>query len=132
MRLLGDEKTETTNRILTILVATFGVIAIVGLGILITLIALLLDRGAPEKIVGITIVFYLACFTAIEFVLGAQISKMINASIGKEKKSSQEIIQPPAQLFARNTAQLPEPTQQPASVTDHTTRIFDKIPLKEN
>ena len=30
-----------------------------------------------------------------------------------------------------NTAQLPEPTHQPISVTEHTTRTLDKVPLKE-
>jgi hypothetical protein len=30
-----------------------------------------------------------------------------------------------------NTAQLPEPTQQPASVTEHTTRTLDQVPLRE-
>jgi hypothetical protein len=29
-----------------------------------------------------------------------------------------------------NTAQLPEPTQQPASVTEHTTRTLDEVPFK--
>lgn len=132
MRLFSEERSDSTNRILTTLVITFGVVTIVGLGILIALIALLLDRGATEKTMTLTIVFYLASLTAIEFVLGSQISKIISASIRKDKKSSPEIFHPPAQLFARNTAQLNEPTQQPASVTDNTTRIFDKIPLKEN
>lgn len=131
MRLVGDEKPETSNRILATLIITFGVITIVGLGILIALIALLLERGATEKIVSITLIFYLACFTAIEFVLGSQISKLINATIGKEKKNSTKIVQP-AQISPRNTAQLPEPTQMPISVTEHTTQIFDKVPLKEN
>lgn len=130
LRLISDEKSENYNRILKTLIITFGVITIVGLGILIALIALLLDRGAPEKIVGITLVFYLACFTAIEFILGSQISKLISASIQKDKKSTSEIVQP-AQISGRNTAQLPEPTQMPISVTEHTTQLFDKIPFKE-
>lgn len=131
MRLSGDEKTENMNRILATLIITFGIVTIVGLGILIALIALLLDRGVPEKTIGITIIFYLACFTGIEFILGSQISKLIGASIRKDKKSTPEIVQP-AQLFSRNTAQLPEPTQMPISVTEHTTQIFDKVPLREN
>lgn len=131
MRLVGDEKSETSNRILATLIITFGVITIVGLGILLALIALLLDRGATEKTMGMTVVFYLACFTAIEFVLGSQISKLINSTIGKEKKNSTKIAQP-AQSSPRNTAQLPEPTQMPISVTEHTTQIFEKVPLREN
>lgn len=131
MRLLGDEKKESFDRILTTLAISFGVIAIFGLGILVFLIALLLDRGAPEKAVIMTIVFYLASLTAIEFVLGSQISKLISASIIKDKKQQSEIIQP-AQISARNTAQLPEPNEMPFSVTDNTTRIFDKVPRTEN
>lgn len=132
MRLLTEERTEKTTQILTALVVTFGIITIAGLGILIALIALLLDRGATEKVITLTIVFYLASLTAIEFVLGSQISKLISASIKNEKNRTPEFVQPPVQMYSRNTAQLTEPTQQPASVTDHTTRIFDKIPLKEN
>ena len=30
-----------------------------------------------------------------------------------------------------NTAQLPEPTSQPASVTEHTTRTLDHVPFRE-
>ena len=30
-----------------------------------------------------------------------------------------------------NTAQLAEPTQQPASVTEHTTRTLDQVPFRE-
>lgn len=136
MRISNDEEGYISQRVLTTLVVTFGVVTVVGFGILIALIALLLDRGAPEKILGITIVFYLACLTAIEFVLGTQISKLINAGIkkdktGKEQKNAPEYVQP-AQLFARNTAQLDEPTQMPISVTDHTTRTLDKVSLKEN
>ena len=133
MRLYSEETSSGTNNILITLVVTFGVVTIVGLGILIALIALLLDRGATEKVVTMTIVFYLACLTAIEFVLGSQISKLISANVRNEKRRNKpEVVQPPVQLYARNTAQLTEPTQAPASVTDHTTRIFDKVPLKEN
>lgn len=132
MRLFNEEKSNGANNILITLVITFGVVTIFGLGILIALIALLLDRGATEKVITMTIVFYLASLTAIEFVLGSQISKLISANVRKETRSSSEIVQPPVQLFSRNTAQLTEPTQAPASVTDNTTRIFDKVPLKEN
>jgi hypothetical protein len=30
-----------------------------------------------------------------------------------------------------NTAQLPEPTSRPASVTEHTTRTLDEVPFRE-
>jgi hypothetical protein len=131
MRLLTEEKPENAIWILPLMVIVFGIVAIIGLGTLIALIALMLDRGATEKIVGITIVFYLACFTGIEFILGAQISKLINASVRKEKKSTPETFQP-AQISAKNTAQLSEPTQMPISVTENTTQFFEKVPLKES
>ena len=130
MRLLSDEKPETSNRVLALLVVTFGVVTVVGLGILLALIALLLDRVATEKTFGIIVVFYLATLAAIEFVLGSQISKLINASIGKEKKTASKTVQP-AQISAPITAQLPEHREPVRSVTEHTTRTFDKIPLKE-
>lgn len=132
MRLFSEEKSEKTNQILTTLAITFGVVTVVGFGILMALIALLLDRNATEKTIVITIVSYLAALTIIEFTLGRQISKLISASIKKEKSFTPEFVQPPQPLYSRTTAQLNEPMHQPASVTDHTTRIFDKIPIKEN
>ena len=130
MRLLSDEKSSNSNWILTTLIITFGVITIIGLGILLSLIAVLLDRGATEKTFGIIVIFYLASFTAIEFVLGSQISKLINASVGKDKKTASKIVQP-AQISAPITAQLEEHREPVRSVTENTTRTFDKIPLKE-
>ena len=126
MRLLSEEKSENSNRILITLIITFGVITIIGLGILLSLIALLLDRGATEKTFGIIVVFYLASFTAIEFVLGSQISKLINASIGKDKKQTSKIVQPVG-LPAPITAQLEEHREPVRSVTENTTRTFDKV-----
>ncbi|CAN5526233.1 hypothetical protein BH10ACI1_BH10ACI1_12890 [soil metagenome] len=131
MRLSIEEKTEYSNRVLPLMIVTFGVVTVVGLGVLLALIALLLDRGATEKIFGIIIVFYLASLTAIEYVLGSQISKLISANIGKEKRKVPEIVQP-AQLFAPNTAQLSEHRESIGSVTENTTRTFDKIPLGDN
>ena len=73
MRLAGDEGKSISNRILTTLVITFGITTIIGLGILIALLAMLLDRGATEKVVVMTIAFYLAAFTGIEFILVSHI-----------------------------------------------------------
>ncbi len=39
---------------------------------------------------------------------------------------------PPRSFRGVNTAQLNEPNQQPASVTDHTTRTLDHVPLTKN
>lgn len=133
-RLLSAEKPEIGSRILTVLTITFGVTTIVGLGVLIALIAMLLDRGAAEQVLVMTIALYLLAFTGIEFILGSQISKLINASVGKtekNKKIAPQTVQP-AQLFAPNTAQLPEPAHMPASVTEHTTRFFDKVSRTKN
>ena len=129
MRLLSEEKSGNSNRILATLIITFGVITIVGLGILLALIALLLDRGASEKTFGIIVVFYLASFTAIEFVLGTQISKLINANVTKEKKNAIGVASP-TQLSMPTTAQLEEYRQPAQSVTEHTTRTLEEVSLK--
>ena len=39
--------------------------------------------------------------------------------------------QPTASFRAVNTAQLEEPREMPASVTDHTTRTLDKVPVRD-
>ena len=131
MRLLSEEKSGNSNRILATLIITFGVITIVGLGILLALIALLLDRGATEKTFGIIVIFYLASFTAIEFVLGTQISKLINANVTKEKKNAIGVGSP-TQLSMPITAQLEEYRQPAQSVTEHTTRTLEEVSLKRS
>jgi hypothetical protein len=59
----------------------------------------------------------------------SQIPKLIDAKL--KKGENNEFVQP-VQLAAPITAQLEEYREPAVSVTENTTRTFDKIPLKEN
>jgi hypothetical protein len=51
---------------------------------------------------------------------------------GPAKVGRTDTYHPPELFRAVNTAQLEEPRDRPASVTEHTTRTLDQVPLKRN
>jgi hypothetical protein len=62
------------------------------------------------------------------FTLARQVPKLIDARLKKDERPIEYAA--PQQLTARTTAQLDEFREPVMSVTDHTTRILDKIPVK--
>ncbi len=105
-------------------------VALGGFGILIGLVAVLLKNGFDHKGIMVIAFFYLAALFGVCYMLLNQLPKLIDAKI-KPKRETPESYQPP-QLFAKTTAQLEEHREPVMSVTDNTTRTFDKIPLKKN
>ena len=69
--------------------------------------------------------FYLATI----FGISAMMIKQIAALTGTQRNRIREIseLRRYSQLTSPTTAQLREPTEQPASVTDHTTRTLDEV-----
>lgn len=126
---LVKNKEEENQSPLGVLIASLPFIVLGGLGILVGLLAMLLSKGVNYETVGIIAVFYLAALTAICFNLFRVMSRLIDVKTKAE--SSNEVYQP-VQLPAVNTAQLEESKQQPFSVTDNTTRTFDKAYVKRN
>lgn len=123
----NDEPTSMLNQLLTTL--TFVLIG--GLGILVGLSVALLKHGVDEKAVAIIAVFYLASLTAIAYMLLGQLPKIVNAKLNAPPKQTPEAYQPP-QLAPKSTAQLEEPKFPVMSVTDVTTRNFEKVPRGES
>lgn len=126
-----DDSAQNTHSPLNILFIALPIIVLGGLGILIGLMAMLLDRGVRPEPVAIIAGIYLISLTAICFSLIRMMSKLINIKT-KEKAESQNQVYQPVQLPAPNTAQLEEPKQQPFSVIDNTTRTFDEAFVKRN
>lgn len=126
-----EDSGQNIHSPLNILFIALPIIVLGGLGILIGLLAMLLDRGVRPEPVSIIAVFYLATLTAICFSLIRMMSKLISVK-PKEKAESQNQVYQPVQLPALNTAQLEEPKQQPFSVVDNTTRTFDEAFVKRN
>lgn len=127
---VDDDETGKVSP-LNSLITTIAFVALGGLGILIGLLAMLLNKGVNHEPIAIIAGMYLIALTAICFSLIRVMSKLIDAN-AKEKAGSHNQVFQPVQLPAPNTAQLEEPKQQPFSVIENTTRTFEKIPIKEN
>ena len=70
--------------------------------------------------------FYLSALSIICFLMIRQVAALTDKRAGGGRVEDQSVHEP--YLRPLTTAQLPEPTEQPASVTEHTTRTLDKVP----
>lgn len=101
-----------------------------GLGILVGLVAVLLGNGIEPKFVTMIAIAYLAAVFGICYTLLSQVPKLIDARL-KSNIIVHETTQP-QQLRPLTTAQLEEFREPAMSVTDHTTRTLEEMPLKRN
>lgn len=124
-----DESADSPAKILDDILDTLFWFAMGGLGILIGLVAVLLGKGVDAGYVTLIVVVYLATIFATCFLLARQVPRLIDARLEAWNKGSET--QPHTQLTPRTTAQLEEYREPVMSVTDHTTRTLDKVPLKE-
>lgn len=127
---LGNDLDNSQKSILLSLIVSLAVVSVIGLGSVIGLIAMLLNKGVKDEMVVMLVSSYLLTLFGIAFMIARQISKIISPKIEKAESSNQ--IFQPAQLSAPTTAQLEEPRQQPFSVTDNTTRTFDEVFVKRS
>ena len=123
----GQDDLDTPGKMLDGILETIFWTAAGGFGILIGLVAVLLRGGVGSEYIAIIAIAYLAAVFGISFMLLRQVPKLIDARL-KSRADSPEIAQP-VQLRAPNTAQLEEYRQPAASVTDHTTRTLEEVPL---
>ena len=119
---------ESGKSIISSLTNALISVVVVGLGVLVGLVAILLDKVEKVDAIFTFAVVYLLIIFAISFLIMRQISRLINADLESKK----------IQLEARQTVQLPprstnqlEEFREPASVTDHTTRTLKNIPFRE-
>ena len=130
---LRKEKSEQQS-VLNTLITALIVVCTAGLGVLVGLMAILLDKLQNPEPAFVFAGFYLAVLFGIAFMLMRQISKLIDAKLkGKDTNFDsprQRREEPLVQLPPRTTAQLEE-HRQPASVVDSTTRTLDEVKLYE-
>lgn len=119
---------DVSKSVISGLISALISVAVVGLGVLVGLIAILLDKVSKLEPVFIFSLFYLAVLFGICFMIMRQISKVIDARVIPKKLSVPAA--PLIQLPPRTTAQLEE-HRQPASVTESTTRTLNKVPVGE-
>lgn len=130
-KLAKEKDEETPKSMLDNILTALCFIAIFGFGFLIGLIAILLDKTIAEKTIIMVAFFYLAALFGICYMLLSQVPKLIDANLKEKKLKNSEIVQP-TQLSGKTTAQLEEHREPVMSVTENTTRTFDKVPVKEN
>ncbi len=119
---------ESGKSIISSLTNALISVVVVGLGVLVGLIAILMDKVERIEPIFAFAVVYLLIILAISFLIMRQISRVINADL--ESKKMQLETRQAAHLPLRSTNQL-EDFREPASVTDHTTRTLDKIPVRD-
>ena len=127
----GKDDETSQSSALNSLIAALIFVTLGGLGILIGLVALLLERGVTHETVAILATIYLAMLFGISFSLVRLTAKLVDVKIKEKAESSNQAFQP-VQLPAPNTAQLEESSQPPISVTEHTTRSFNQAFVKRN
>lgn len=126
---LKREKSEQQS-VLNTLISALIVVCTAGLGVLVGLMAILLDKLPNPEPVFIFALFYLATVFGIAFMITRQISKLIDAKLkGNDISAPQRAIreEPLVQLPPKTTNQL-EDLREPASVIDNTTRTLEEVP----
>lgn len=128
-RLGGDpDKDGTPGKMLDNVLTTLFLIVMFGFGILVGLIAVLLGNEVKTEVVVVIAIAYLAAVFGICVTLVRQVPKLIDAKLNIINRPNE--YSAPHQLTPRTTAQLEEFREPVMSVTDHTTKILDKVPLK--
>jgi len=130
-RLGADEdKGGTPAKMLNKILITLFMMVWFGMGILIGVLAILLENHVGTDAVIAIAVLYIGAIFGICFTLARQIPKLIDARLRASENPAPYV--PAPQLQQRTTAQLDEYREPVMSVTDHTTRVLEKVPFKEN
>ena len=118
-----------TNSIASNLSQSLGYIGGFGMFGFIFVILILVKNGVDKNALIPISFFYFAALFGICFLVIRQIFAYSKKSSDKESAPNE---QQPDYLRPVATAQLTEPGEQPISVTEHTTRTLDKVPVKGN
>jgi hypothetical protein len=123
------DKDGQPGKMLDNILTTLFLVVMFGLGILVGLIAVLLGNNVEPKFVMFIAIAYLAAVFGICYTLLSQVPKLIDAKL-RSRAESQEPIEH-RQLEPRTTAQLTESRDFGiGSVTEHTTRTLDQVPIE--
>ena len=127
---IAKEEEETPRSMMDNLLTTLTFVALGGFGILIGLSVVLLKNGFDQRGIMAIAGIYLAVLFGICYMLLSHLPKLIGAKL-HQKQETNKSYEPP-QLFAKTTAQLEEHREPAVSITENTTRSFDKVLSKGN
>jgi len=126
-----EDKHGTPGKMLDNVLTTLFLVVMFGMGILIGLVAVLLNFKIGADVVTVIVIAYLAAIFGICFSLVRQVPKLVDAKLKGFSSNTPDFV-PLQQLNPRTTAQLEESRQPPASVTDHTTRTLEEVPFNRS
>lgn len=121
---------DSPGKMLDGILETIFWLVVASLGILIGLVAVLLSNNVKPDAVGLIILAYLATIFGISFSLARQVPKLIDAKLRRWNAESDSTRV--SQLPPPTTAQLEEYREPAMSVTDHTTKTLDPVPVDRN
>ena len=124
------DKDGTPGKMLDNILTTLFLVVMFGLGILVGLVAVLLGSNVEPRFVMIIAIAYLAAVFGICYTLLSQVPKLIDARLKSQQEAAEPYARP--QLERVTTAQLEEFREPVMSVTDHTTKTLDQVPLKRD
>lgn len=116
------------GKMLDNILTTLFLVAILGLGILVGLVAVLLDKDVPTQFVIIISLGYLAAIFGICVSLVRQVTKLVDHRLGGSRVPAS----PDHELPLPTTARLPEHLGPVDSVTDATTRTLEAPTIRQN
>ncbi|MBC7898940.1 MAG: hypothetical protein H7070_02705 [Saprospiraceae bacterium] len=122
------DKDGMPGKMLDNILTTLFLVVMFGLGILVGLVAVLLSRDVQTEVVVLITIAYLAAVFGICYTLLGQVPKLIDAKLNRRNDSPDFV--PHVQLPAKVTGQLDGYHEPAMSVTEHTTRTLDKIPVE--
>jgi len=126
-----DDKNSPPGKMLDSMLTALFLVVMFGLGTLVGLVAVLLGNGVPKEAVTIIAVAYLAAVFGICFMLLGQVKKLVDFKLSGFVQESDQASRPQL-LKPKTTAQLDEYRQPAASVTEHTTRTLEKVPVSRD
>jgi hypothetical protein len=123
------DKDGMPGKMLDNVLTTIFLTVMFGLGILVGLVAVLLGNDVQPPLVGMIVIAYLAAVFGVCFTLVKQVPKLIDARLRANENEYE--LRESARLAPLTTAQLEEYREPVMSVSDHTTKALDKIPVKD-
>ena len=123
-----DEEKSVFSGLLSALIA----VTVVGLGVLVGFVAVLSDKVRDTSALFAFVVVYLATLFGICFLIARQLAKVIDRDHADRGRVGTVTMGEPerlVQLPPKSTNPL-EDFNGPASVTEHTTRTLDEVPVE--
>lgn len=130
---LRKEKDKVEERsVFSGLLSALIAVAVVGLGVLVGFVAVLSDKVRDTGALFAFVIVYLATLFGICFLIARQLAKVIDRDHTDRGRIETVTISEPerlVQLPPKSTNSL-EDFNGPASVTEHTTRTLDEVPVE--